>query len=168
MSDLSENFTRCSCCTKDWNWLGFWSLIDKLMGDFEHKEIFWGPISANFFILCPICLKISQDAHITHKNWNRLRILSLIDNLMGDFERKEIFWGPINGIFFILNPTCMKFKKICSHYTKDWNWLGFRREDRWRSFIQSSPRMINWMIIREFCKLLDAYNSVNWHKVTQS
>ena len=31
------------------------------MGDFEHKEIFWGTINANFFILSPIRLKISQD-----------------------------------------------------------------------------------------------------------
>ena len=34
------------------------------MGDFEHKEIFWGPLNDNFFILSSICLKFSQDVHV--------------------------------------------------------------------------------------------------------
>ena len=35
------------------------------MADFERKEMFWGPKNANFFILSPICLKISEYIHLT-------------------------------------------------------------------------------------------------------
>ena len=59
MADFSENF-RCSSASKDCHWLRFQIQRDHFVANFEHKEIF-----SDFVILRPICLKISDDVHLT-------------------------------------------------------------------------------------------------------
>ena len=63
-ADLPENFRICSSDSKDCHWRSLQSQLGHFVTNFEHKEIF-SDKKVNFFILRPICLKTSEDVHLT-------------------------------------------------------------------------------------------------------